>query len=158
MKRAGDLLSDFFKDHFDPVSLENGRMTAGLFSSWAETAKAANMTVAADHSRIREFEHKVLVIEAEHPGWVQLLQTKQSQLLHCVQGRFPELDIQGISFCLSSEQISSLPVPETSPAPENTSPVTELNEATPALDPQENEALYKPIKELKRVLQKRNRN
>jgi hypothetical protein len=162
MKKAGDLLSAFFNDHFDKVSLENGRMTAGLFSSWAEAAKAVNISVAADHSRVRELEHKVLVIEAEHPGWVQLLQTKQKQLLKYVQGKFPELGIQGISFCLSRELISHL---------ENTYPVEAIQDSAskPAASetcaesssPSENssvsQSLNEPIKEFKNIIEKRNK-
>ena len=100
MKKAGDLLSAFFSEHFDPVSLENGRITAGLFTSWIAALKAVNISTASDHSRIRELEHKVLVIEAEHPGWVQLLQTKQSELLNAIRKRFPEISFTGISFRL----------------------------------------------------------
>ena len=149
MKRAGQLLSDFFKEHFDQASLEKGRISAGLYSSWDLALRAANISTASDHSRIRELDHKVLVVEAEHPGWVQLLQTKQSQLLKHVQGKYPELDIQGISFCLSRELISSAPT-----APENNPTRTETDSITP--DTKEvNEALYEPIKEFRQVIQKR---
>ena len=160
MKRAGELLSDFFKEHFDQVSLENGRMTAGLISSWAIAVKAANIPAAADHSRIRELEHKVLVIEADHPGWVQLLQTKQSQLLKHVQGRFPELGIQGISFCLSREPVSSVTstIDKLYP-PEGPSAKTQTDVGTPLSEPREgNKVLYEPIKEFRRVIQKRNKS
>ena len=163
MKRAGDLLSDFFRDHFDPDSLEKGRITAGLFTSWTEAAKAANISAAADHSRIRELEHKVLVIEAEHPGWVQLLQTKQSQLLKYVQFKFPELCIQGISFCLSREPISAIslsPVPAASvvkPAAQDSAEVVNTVDTAVSVSgaQEKNEALYESIKELRRVIQKR---
>ena len=160
MKRAGELLSDFFKEHFDQDSLEKGRISAGLLSSWALALKAVNIFTAVDHSRIRELEHKVLVIEAEHPGWVQLLQTKQSQLLRYVQGKFPELDIQGISFCLSRELISSIPgsddalvVPEDNPVNFKTDYLTSGSEGR-----EKDETLYEPIKELERVIKKRNKN
>lgn len=107
IKRAGDLVSALFKDEFDPASLEKGRLTAGVFNSWAEISEEAEIPAAAAHSRIRELERGVLVIEAEHPGWVQLLQTRQNQLLRLVCKKFPELTIQGISFCLSREPLSS---------------------------------------------------
>ena len=157
MRKVGDLLSEFLNEQFDSASLENGRITAGLFSSWTVALRAAKIPAAADHSRIRELEHKVLVIEAEHPGWVQLLQTKQSQLLSYVQWKFPELEIQGISFCLSRELISPLPIPaEASFNPENVLPVNEPNVETPE-NKETNKALYEPIKEFRRVIQKRNR-
>jgi hypothetical protein len=168
MKRAGDLLRSFFEEvQFNRDSLTNGRMTANLFTSWAAAAKAVDISVAADHSRVRELEHKVLVIEAEHPGWVQLLQTKQSQLLEYVQRKFPELHIQGISFCLSREPISDISaisssvqaIPMVLPAGQDSTQNVETVD-TPAPDsgaPEKNEALYAPIKELRRVLQKRAR-
>ena len=158
MKRAGELLSDFFKEHFDQSSLEKGRVSAGLFTSWELALKAVNIPSAADHSRIRELEHKMLVIEAEHPGLVQLLQTKQSQILKHVQRKFPELEIQGISFCLSRELISS--VLESTDAITATDDVSVPTETlTPDPENRErDEALYEPIKELERVIQKRNKN
>ena len=163
MKRVGDLLSTFFEERFDKDTLINGRMTAGLFNSWATAVNAANISAAADHSRIRELEHKVIVIEAEHPGWVQILQTKQSQLLNYVQGKFPELDIQGISFCLSREPISplvSVSDEPSQPFKENAISKTDTIADTEAsADPEEevNEALYEPIEKLKKVLRNRNR-
>ena len=166
MKRAGDLLSAFFNEHFDPVSLENGRMTAGLFSSWVSAARAANIGAAADHSRIRELEHKVLLIEADHPGWVQLLQTKQRQLLQYVQVKFPELDIQGISFCLSSEPISRAFAESAAGSAEDSAPVPGKEAIQPEAEtpsplqsglPVSNEALYEPIKKFKKIIQERNK-
>jgi hypothetical protein len=159
MKKAGDLLSAFFAEHFDQVSLENGRKTAGLFFSWAAAAKAANIPAAADHSRVRDMEHKVLVVEADHPGWVQILQTKQTQLLRYVQFKFPDLDIQGISFCLSREPINQLSVvsSEVMVRPETTTQISA--DAVSETPPREkDETLYEPIKEFRRVIQKRNQH
>ena len=149
VKKAGDLLSLIFNEHFDSVSLDNGRITAGLFTSWAAAAREVNIPAAADHSRIRELEHNVLVIEAEHPGWVQILQTKQSQLLKLVQQKFPELSIQGISFCLSREPISSLPASE----PPETLAETQIDDSK--VNSAEN--LNEPIKMFKKVIEKRNK-
>jgi hypothetical protein len=106
INKAGDILSSIFRDDFDPDTLNNARLTAGLFSSWEIAAKEANIPAASDHSRIRDYEHGVLLIEAEHPGWIQLLQTKQGFLLNSFQKKFPQLNIQGISFCLSKMLIS----------------------------------------------------
>jgi hypothetical protein len=43
----------------------------------------------------------VLLVEADHPGWIQILQTKQAGLLQTVQKRYPELNVRGIAFTLS---------------------------------------------------------
>ena len=150
VKKAGDILSLLFKEHFDPVSLEKGRISAELFSSWATATREANISVAADHSRVRELKHKVLVIEAEHPGWVQILQTKQSHLLKIVQQKYPELSIHGISFCLSREPISSLPVVE---LPETLIEEERIDSSISSPP----KSLHEPIKNFKKLIEKRNR-
>jgi hypothetical protein len=97
MKKAGDLLSALF----DEKLLKKARGYSNLFSSWEEITQKQGITAAAAHSRIVELERFVLLVEADHPGWIQLLQTKQRELLAMMQRRFPELTITGISFRLS---------------------------------------------------------
>ncbi|AEF80311.1 DciA family protein [Leadbettera azotonutricia] len=105
MRKAGEVLAALLNERFDPAFLQRAESTVGLFSSWAAAAAEADVSSAAAHSRIKELEKGLLLVEAEHPGWVQILQTKQVQLLKAVQRRYPGLGIQGISFCLSREQI-----------------------------------------------------
>ncbi|MCL2878763.1 MAG: DUF721 domain-containing protein, partial [Treponema sp.] len=86
IKKAGEMLSALFREQFDPETLENARISTELFSSsWPAAAKKAGIPSASDHCRIRELERGILVIEAEHPGWVQILQTKQKNLLELFQ-------------------------------------------------------------------------
>ena len=126
MRKAGDIVMDLFRDRFGPDFMETARSTAGLFSSWTQVVTEVwprtfgteqsreDIPAAAVHSRIRELERGVLLIEADHPGWIQILQTKQAELLSAVQRRHPEQGIRGIAFRLSRDPISP-------PAPENTS-------------------------------------
>jgi hypothetical protein len=152
---SGDFLSSLFNGQIDPKALEKGRISAELFTTWERIVAEAKILAAGDHSRIRELEHGILVIEAEHPGWVQLLQTKQAQLLRLVQRKFPELGIQGISFCLSRESISR---PSVNPAPEYTRlPEKETMQGEQAL-PEKDQAIYESMKSFKKTIQKRNRN
>jgi hypothetical protein len=124
MKKAGDLLSALF----DEKLMKKAQGYSDLFSSWAEITHKQGIAAAAAHSRITELERFVLLVEADHPGWIQLLQTKQRELLTAVQRRFPELTITGISFRLSRN-----PPVEESPAGTGTpaasrEPVTEGEE------------------------------
>lgn len=99
MKRAGELLSFFF----DKNVLEKAQGYSNLFSCWAVITEKTGIPAAAAHSRIVELERAVLLVEADHPGWIQILQTKQSYLLNAVIRRFPDLEIRGISFRLSRD-------------------------------------------------------
>jgi predicted nucleic acid-binding Zn ribbon protein len=99
VKRAGELLSSFLDERF----LKKALNYKDLFSCWEVLTRENRIAAAAAHSRIRELEGTLLVIEADHPGWVQILHTKQRQLLEGIIRRFPDLTITGISFRLSRE-------------------------------------------------------
>jgi putative pyruvate formate lyase activating enzyme len=120
MKKAGDLLAYFF----DQKTLASIHTWSKLFSAWPSIVTKHKIAAAESHTRVVEFDRRVLLIEAEHPGWIQILQIKQSELLHEFQSRFPDLDIVGISFRLSrtpfapSIQTPEPRPPEMSPAPE----------------------------------------
>jgi hypothetical protein len=95
MKRAGELLAAFF----DRQTFGAIQDYSALFSSWQSIAGDA----LAAHSRIRELERSVLLVEADHPGWIQILQTREKYLLDALRRRFPDQHITGISFRLSRE-------------------------------------------------------
>jgi hypothetical protein len=103
MKKAGELLSSFF----DEETLNKAKGVSRLFSSWASVVAAYRVPAAAAHSRIVEVERHILFVEADHPGWIQILQTKQREFLHEFQRRFPDLVITGIAFRLSSRSMRS---------------------------------------------------
>jgi predicted nucleic acid-binding Zn ribbon protein len=111
MRKAGDIISGLFKQRFGEGFMENARSSAELFNSWEKTVcqvwqrgenqKSEDIPAAAVHSRIKELERGVLLVEADHPGWIQILQTRQAELLLAIQRRCPGLDIRGIAFRLS---------------------------------------------------------
>jgi hypothetical protein len=109
VKKAGDLLASFF----DERVLNAARGYSALFSSW--------QSVAGDklsaHSRIRELERSVVLVEADHPGWIQILQTREKDLLDTLRRRFPEQNITGISFRLSREPMELPAQPPAEPPP-----------------------------------------
>lgn len=97
MKKVGEILSVLF----DKETLDKARGYKGLFASWEEVVKACGVSGAAAHSRIAALARGVARIEADHPGWVQILQAKQRPLLRELGRCFPGLGITGIAFRLS---------------------------------------------------------
>ena len=71
-----------------------------LFDSWTDITAKNGIAAAADHSRIKDLDKGILLVEMDHPGWKQILQTKQSKLLNDFRCRFPELEISGIALIL----------------------------------------------------------
>ena len=121
MRKSGDIITALFKNQFDPEYLKTASSNYDLFSSWQKIItevwprkiedsddpdtelRQDDIPAAAVHSQIKELERGVLLVEADHPGWIQILQTKQSELLSLVQRRYPDLSISGIAFRLSRQ-------------------------------------------------------
>ncbi|MDR0403284.1 MAG: DUF721 domain-containing protein [Treponema sp.] len=113
MKKVGDILSAFF----DEDTIEKARGYGSLFSSWGALTAKCGVSQAAAHSRISGLEKTLLLVEADHPGWVQILQTKQKELLENVRKQFPGFSITGIVLRLSHsradpEPANPVPKPE----------------------------------------------
>jgi hypothetical protein len=95
IKDISSLLSAFF----DENKLRRGERYTEFFSSWSDTVGER----LAVHSRIVDVDKGLLVVEAEHPGWIQLLQMRQSSILESVARRFPELKLRGIVFRIAGQ-------------------------------------------------------
>jgi len=116
MKTAGDILSGLFDERF----LKKAQGYSKFFDSWVDITAKNGIAAASDHSRIKDLDRGIILIETDHPGWKQLIQTKQSKLLNDFRRRFPELDISGISLMLGKpdkthstpELVAKLPAEE----------------------------------------------
>jgi predicted nucleic acid-binding Zn ribbon protein len=97
MKTAGEILSVLFDERF----VKKAQGYSKLFDSWKDITEKNGIAAAADHSRIKDLDNGMIQIEMDHPGWKQILQTKQGKLLNDFRYRFPELEITGISLILS---------------------------------------------------------
>ena len=111
MRRAGDILTEFFRERYGdklPVMQKES-----IFSAWSlivkeimlnkdsENTDENDMPALAVHSRVTELEKGILMVEADHPGWIQILKTKKAELLSLVKKQYPELEIAGINFRLN---------------------------------------------------------
>jgi hypothetical protein len=96
VKKAGDLLSALFDEGF----LEKAKTYSAFFSCWKDLMEKNGIPAAADHSRVKTIERGIVWAEVDHPGWKQVLQTKESKLLYDFQYRFPDMGISGLSISL----------------------------------------------------------
>jgi len=79
-----------------PKAADEAQGWARFFSSWNSSVGER----LAAHSRPVDVRNGIVLVEAEHPGWIQLLQLKQEGLLAQLKRAFPELGIRGIAFRL----------------------------------------------------------
>jgi hypothetical protein len=93
VRRIGDLLKAFLATR---LSAEGERMIE-LVEAWRELAG-----ISAAHVRVRDLRGKVLVLEADHPGWAQLVGLRKASYLSSLQRRFPDLEIQDIRLTVGS--------------------------------------------------------
>ena len=98
MKKAGDLFSAII----DEDMLGKAREYSRLFSAWEQLTQKHGIAAAASHTFLSDIKRDILLVEADHPGWIQLLQTKKHLLLNDMQAAFPSLGINGIAFKLGS--------------------------------------------------------
>jgi len=167
MRKAGDIISGLFKQRFGEDFIENARLSAELFNSWEKTVcqvwpcgedqKNEDIPAAAVHSRIKELERGVLFVEADHPGWIQILQTKQAELLLAIQRRCPKLEIRGIAFRLSKEpdQAGRKELVEAG-AVEEAKATTESEANLKNQSTRKDEEFYSALKGLEESIKKRN--
>jgi len=96
VKTAGEILSALFDERF----LNKAQGYSKFFDSWKDITEKNGIAAAGDHSKIKDLEKGIVLIEMDHPGWKQIIQTKQSKILNDFRIRFPQLDISGISLIL----------------------------------------------------------
>jgi hypothetical protein len=133
MKRLGNVLSAIF----DKDLMEKARGYSAMFSCWKDLAEKNGIPAAADHSWIKNLERGLVWIEVDHPGWKQILQTKESKLLSDFRRRFPEMDISGIAIVLcrpgarlevaEGEAVTESAAPEKYPLPPEPEPMPVAN-------------------------------
>ena len=100
MKTAGDVLSTLFDEGF----VKKARSYSNFFDSWEDITAKNGIAAAAAHSCIKKLDRGIVYIEMNHPGWKQILQTKQTKLLNDFRIRFPEMDITGIALILGDSR------------------------------------------------------
>ncbi|MFP4618127.1 MAG: DUF721 domain-containing protein [Spirochaetaceae bacterium] len=96
LKSAGEIL----KALLDKNQSEQAREYYRFFSAWDEIV-GENL---AGRARAKELKGKTLIVEVDHPGWIQLLEMRRARILHELNERFPDLQIEKIRFYVSGDQ------------------------------------------------------
>jgi hypothetical protein len=77
-----------------------------------EIAENINAMKAADHSRMAYIKNNVLFVEADHQGWIQILQTIRKNIIGIINREYPGLSIRNIAFLLVNDTAPPLPACE----------------------------------------------
>ena len=90
VRKASELITRIIKPH----DQEESREWSKFYTAWTEIAGDS----CSSHSSPIDIRNGIVIIEADHPGWLQRMQFNQNNLLPSIQKRFPVLNIRGIAF------------------------------------------------------------
>jgi predicted nucleic acid-binding Zn ribbon protein len=88
VKKIGDLLKEYLKE----MGWLEGNPYEPLFQGWKQIAGEA----LAAHSRLIDVHNGMLLVEVDHPGWLQMLQLRKTALLEAARRAAPQAGIEGI--------------------------------------------------------------
>lgn len=95
VNQAGDILRALF-DKLD----SGGKQYVALISGWQQIVGER----LAAHTRIADIAGATLVVEADHPAWIQTLMFEQRRILDRVRTRYPQFQISALRVRLAGSQ------------------------------------------------------
>jgi hypothetical protein len=96
LDKAGDVLKNL--PFFNNISSKEAENYTGMFQSW-EMIVGKKL---AGYSRIKDLDKHSLIVEADHPAIIQLLQINYSQTLRRLNNKYPELKISDLRILLKN--------------------------------------------------------
>jgi predicted nucleic acid-binding Zn ribbon protein len=98
MKKVVDLLREYLREK----GWLEGNPYEPLFTRWQEIAGAA----MAAHARLVDVRIGILIVEVDHPGWLQMLRLRQDALLEAARKAVPLASVAGIRVRLGGQGIT----------------------------------------------------
>lgn len=146
MKKAAEVLSRLLESS----RAAEGSPAGSLFGQWQDIAGVS----LAEHCRVVDVRHHSLFVEADHPGWMQLLLLSKKSLLAKLRQRYPQLEIRDIKARMTGERPLPSPPPAAGAAPApspSAGPDPEIEKAVAGVaDQQLREKLRQLLLELER--------
>lgn len=115
MKKAGEILKSILGNEDSKQAEEWG----SFFGGWS---KIAGQDLAA-HSKVIDVRRGTVLVEVDHPGWMQVLQLSHARVLKAMKKKYPELELQDIRCYLQSQKTVGTSPPVGIQGPPPTSPI-----------------------------------
>ena len=122
-----DKAGDFVKSILAYYKIDIGENYKPFFSAWHSIVGYNDL---AKHSQIVDLNKDILVVEADHSGWIQRLKMEEAVILKRISREYPELNIKKMQFKLVPEgKFSSFAPPQKEPVKKESSPVQKTDSA-----------------------------
>jgi len=92
VRKVGDILKDYLRER----GWLTGNPYARLFSGWTQVAGAS----LAAHIRLRDVRDGIMIVEADHPGWMQMARMRKEALISAARAAAPDGKITDVRFFL----------------------------------------------------------
>lgn len=112
MRQAGDILRLFL----DQKTAKQAELYSGFFSGWRTVV---GERIAA-HSQVKDLQNGIVIVEVDHPGWIQMIQLKQTEFVDSLRKKYPGLSIRGLRLQLPWKGYSASPPADPAAAPPDT--------------------------------------
>ena len=94
MRKVGDILKEYLRERGWLV----GNPYEPLFTGWSRIAG----TGLGSHTRLVDVREGFMIVEADHPGWIQTARLRKNALLSAARTAAPEARITDIRFFLKA--------------------------------------------------------
>jgi predicted nucleic acid-binding Zn ribbon protein len=101
LKSASELAKAAAGRFFDEETQASLEESVGLFASWKAAVENCGLGEAASCSKIAAFDRETVTVEASHPAWIQLLQTRKEAILAELRKSVPSGKVKDIRFKLA---------------------------------------------------------
>lgn len=102
---AADIVNGTITSLFSNISSKKMHEAQNIYSVWESILRSIKSSVIPncgekllEHSKIIDIKDNILVIEVDHPGWIQLFETYKKYILRGIEIKIPEIMIKSLSY------------------------------------------------------------
>lgn len=99
MEKAGNVLRNL--SIFNNINNTEAQNISQMFHSWQSIVGSK----ISGYSRILDIDKNSLIVEADHPAIIQLIQLNYSKILQKINKKYPELEISDMRIILKNPDI-----------------------------------------------------
>ena len=110
-RKVEEIISNIFEN----ISTDKMNDNLNMISSWKSVLMSINSRtnknigdLLVSHTKVIDLKNGVLLIETDHPGYIQTLQMYNSYILKGLKQKVPELEIKALSFRLKGTNFKLL--------------------------------------------------
>ena len=104
--------SQIISNAFNSIKVENAQNSVNIYDEWKKILSRIKTNSSnpneglnmAGHSRVIDLKNGILLIEADHPGWISLIQFHKKYIINGFRMKFPEVEFKTLAFRLKGNK------------------------------------------------------